>query len=657
MSIEHPRSEIQMTEISRSDATPVQYISVTEALKLISPFSGNKKEVLTFVSNVDTAFRCINPSNEDRLYQFVLTRISGEPRTAILHRNLESWEELKEFLRNTYTEKRTLDFHANQLFKARQERAESISEWIQKIQTLGSKFRESALQNCREEERAGILNLSDKLRNICFVQGLQSDRIQTIVRSRNNEHFDDIAEIALEEESAIVSKHERYRGETVTKLKCGNCGKTGHPSDKCFSKRNPRVSQVRLEKPEVRREIVCFKCNMKGHFARDCRKGIDTSHKRDYQRKRSENEEQTVGRQPTVSQLRSIGCLNTDTGNFIAMKLSISKQKELFFLLDTGADVSVLSSKKLIGETRFEPLQKVRLKSANGSIVETHGLVKAEIMEKDVSIPFNFQLVSHQLDMEGDGILGKDFLQEMRAQICYRNNTVTFNGERFNAKKTLLSKAQLEKEKGEHAVRTITLQKRSETIVKIPVDTEEYQKEGLLEKCELTDGVFVASSLTTVRDGYVLTSILNTNEQEVKIPEPKLTLNRVPEMSTATRVGEIQKVKDRRKEVLSKLRLEHLNEEERNMIENTCSDYQDVFYLPGEELSSTNAVKHSIKVLPGTAPINTRPYRLPEAQKIEIEKQVEKLVDEGIIEESHSPWNSPLLIVPRQMRVERKNGE
>jgi hypothetical protein len=156
-----------------------EYISVTEALKLVSPFSGNKKDILTFVSNVDTAFDCVRPEDNNRLYQFILTKISGEPRTAISHRNLENWEELKEFLKNTYIEKGTLDFYANQLFKARQNKSESISEWIPKIQTLGSKFRESALQKCTEEERAGIITLADKLRNICFIQGLCSDRIQT----------------------------------------------------------------------------------------------------------------------------------------------------------------------------------------------------------------------------------------------------------------------------------------------------------------------------------------------------------------------------------------------------------------------------------------------------------------------------------------------
>jgi hypothetical protein len=114
-------------EVTRSDNVSTEYINVTEALKLISPFSGNKREVLTFVANVDTAFNCINPSSKDRLYQFVLTRISGEPRIAISHRNLENWEELKEFLRNTYIEKRTLDFHANQLFRAKQKAYRSES--------------------------------------------------------------------------------------------------------------------------------------------------------------------------------------------------------------------------------------------------------------------------------------------------------------------------------------------------------------------------------------------------------------------------------------------------------------------------------------------------------------------------------------------------
>jgi hypothetical protein len=101
MSRRYPDLDIQVAEVERSVTMSTEYISVMEALKLVSPFSGNKREVLTFVSNVDTAFSCINPVNRCRFHQFVLTKISGEPRTAIAHRNLEDWEELKEFLQNT----------------------------------------------------------------------------------------------------------------------------------------------------------------------------------------------------------------------------------------------------------------------------------------------------------------------------------------------------------------------------------------------------------------------------------------------------------------------------------------------------------------------------------------------------------------------------
>jgi hypothetical protein len=73
------------------------FISVGEALKLIPPFKGDKQEVLAFIGNEDTAFTVVNPSQEAILYKFVLTRISGEPRMAISHRNMKVGRNLKSF--------------------------------------------------------------------------------------------------------------------------------------------------------------------------------------------------------------------------------------------------------------------------------------------------------------------------------------------------------------------------------------------------------------------------------------------------------------------------------------------------------------------------------------------------------------------------------
>jgi hypothetical protein len=84
--------------------------------------------------------------------------------------------------------------------KARQGKEEKVANWIHKIQALGLQFREAALLNCSEGTREGILDLSDRLHNICFIQGLASDRIQTIVRSRNYQNFDKITKNALVQE-------------------------------------------------------------------------------------------------------------------------------------------------------------------------------------------------------------------------------------------------------------------------------------------------------------------------------------------------------------------------------------------------------------------------------------------------------------------------
>ena len=65
-------------------------------------------------------------------------------------------------------------------------------------------------------------------------------------------------------------------------------------------------------------------------------------------------------------------------------------------------------------------------------------------------------------------------------------------------------------------------------------------------------------------------------------------------------------------------------------------------------LSSTTAVSHEISLEPGTEPVNVKPYRLQETQKQEDRRQVDKHRRGEIITESNSPWNSPLLIMPKK---------
>jgi len=46
--------------------------------------------------------------------------------------------------------------------------------------------------------------------------------------------------------------------------------------------------------------------------------------------------------------------------------------------------------------------------------------------------------------------------------------------------------------------------------------------------------------------------------------------------------------------------------------------------------------------------VNVRSYRLPEKHKKEVNRQIEKILNEGIIRPSTSQWNAPILVVPKK---------
>jgi hypothetical protein len=74
-------------------------------------------------------------------------------------------------------------------------------------------------------------------------------------------------------------------------------------------------------------------------------------------------------------------------------------------------------------------------------------------------------------------------------------------------------------------------------------------------------------------------------------------------------------------------------------------DFPDVFpeELPGKP--PDREVEFVIDLLPGTAPISKRPYRMSVEELKELKKRLTKLQEEGYIRPSSSPWGAPVLFV------------
>ena len=70
--------------------------------------------------------------------------------------------------------------------------------------------------------------------------------------------------------------------------------------------------------------------------------------------------------------------------------------------------------------------------------------------------------------------------------------------------------------------------------------------------------------------------------------------------------------------------------------------FEEVLGLPPQR-----SYDHQITLIPGTEPVNLRPYRHPWEQKNIIEKMVEEMLDSGIIRNSRSPYASPVVLVKK----------
>lgn len=104
---------------------------------------------------------------------------------------------------------------------------------------------------------------------------------------------------------------------------------------------------------------------------------------------------------------------------------------------------------------------------------------------------------------------------------------------------------------------------------------------------------------------------------------------------------------ERVKKVFAKLRLGHLNEEERTTIENVCGKYADIFCISTDFLKTIYT--HSITLKPNMSSIFTKPYRVHKTQKLEVKTQITKILKEGIIEPSNSDRSVPVLLVPKKI--------
>ena len=84
---------------------------------------------------------------------------------------------------------------------------------------------------------------------------------------------------------------------------------------------------------------------------------------------------------------------------------------------------------------------------------------------------------------------------------------------------------------------------------------------------------------------------------------------------------------------------DHLNDEEKEHLFNLLLEYADV---KSDQIGRTSILKHHIDT--GNAPpVHVSPRRIPQSRREEMAKLVKEMLEQGVIQQSDSPWSSPVV--------------
>lgn len=297
--------------------------------------------------------------------------------------------------------------------------------------------------------------------------------------------------------------------------------------------------------------------------------------------------------------------------------------------IDTGAQISTLRPCKLLGSTEVDCNERIPIIGiAKDKTLFTMGNIKTEIYFNEIPFEHKFHIVQNEFNIPNDGIIGNDFLTKYGAILNY--------------------------EKGEFILQIPKIEMNQREPIVIDLLHDETQTKQMLKssKRKNKNRDYFRYNDVKVKPNTEIVSLRTINLNNDDITEYLLNDDDAYEVAnvriTHIKSTETEKIQNRKEYLMSNLELGHCNELERREIAAICEQYSVAFYIEGDEFRHTDVVNHFIDLKPGTNPIFTRQYRIPESQKYEIQRQIDELEVKGIIEKSNSAWNSPLLLVPKK---------
>ena len=297
-------------------------------------------------------------------------------------------------------------------------------------------------------------------------------------------------------------------------------------------------------------------------------------------------------------------------------------------MIDTGATCCILNSNYVPKQAVIDKTYTISIHGINGT-TKSLGCIETSIYANTQNFPIIFHVVD-TLPCHIVGLIGANFLRKHKANINFENMSLTCNA---NHKQTCF-----------------IIPPRTEFVTFI--DTTHTDTCVVLNE-KIQPNVYIANTIANPKNGKLPIRIANFQNKSVTITKLQPTITPASDFNILE-IKTPQHNIDHANQMLKELDLSHLHEDEKEVIAKICLKYNDIFCLQNDKLSTTTVYEASLKIKNNTMPIYSKPYRLPYAQKEEVDNQIRKMLKNKTIEATQSEWNSPILLVPKKANADKR---
>lgn len=318
------------------------------------------------------------------------------------------------------------------------------------------------------------------------------------------------------------------------------------------------------------------------------------------------------------------------------------------WLLDSGCRSTLLSwnSFMKIPEPPLLNSFMGSLVSADGKPIHVYGQVTLWISVRDLCVQHDVIVA----DISNEGLIGSEFMETHEMVIDFGRRTVwcgSMEDESRNAGRIKVCRIS--------ARETVCIPAASRMIINSLASEPLRGGSWLLEATDKPPGghpLLVARCLIKGSSDIVPTEILNPTEEDVILYEGSTvgTASRVEEAQIVNTVSSAHKVRQGLPKDLMQL-LENisseLNQDQHHAVAQLLEEFSGLFATKEEPFGHTTLVQHEIDT-GDHKPIKQSPRRLPMHMRDEVDAEVQRMAEAGVIEESSSPWSSPIVLVRKK---------